>query len=225
MTPTRRRTVFAGVLAAGAGIVGLAWPPTLRAQGSSPSLAIPPVSEGPFYPPERWRAQWTDWDADLTRVQHRPGSAVAQGELLGLEGELVDTRGQRIDRAEVEIWQCDALAAYRHPRVPLEAGRHDPAFAGFGATRSASDGGFRFRTIKPVAYPGRKPHIHVKLRHASFGELTSQLFLAHDAGNARDFLWRQLSAAEQASVSLVLQAAPSGSGLRWVSRHRVVVPG
>jgi protocatechuate 3,4-dioxygenase beta subunit len=48
-----------------------------------------------------------------------------------------------------------------------------------------------------VPYPGRTPHIHVKLRHASFGELTSQLFVAGDPGNARDFLWRRLDAGDR----------------------------
>jgi protocatechuate 3,4-dioxygenase, beta subunit len=201
----------------------MSFAPELRAQERAQSQALPAISEGPFYPPQSWRAQWTDWDADLTRVQHRPGSAVAQGELLGLEGEVVDARGRRIDGAQVEIWQCDAMAAYHHPRVRLEPGRHDPAFAGFGATRTTADGAFRFRTIKPVPYPGRTPHIHVKLRHASFGEITSQLFVADEAGNARDFLWRQLTAPEQAAASMKLQAGPVGSGLQWMARPRLVV--
>jgi protocatechuate 3,4-dioxygenase beta subunit len=181
------------------------------------------MTEGPFYPPERWRAQWRDWDADLTRVQHRTDSAVAQGELLGLSGDVVDSRGQRIDRCEVEIWQCDALAAYHHPRVRLEPGQFDPGFAGFGATRTGADGSYQFRTIKPVPYPGRTPHIHIKLRHASFGEVTSQLFLEGDAGNARDFLWRRLAASEHASVSMTLQPAPASTGLRWLAQRRLVV--
>jgi protocatechuate 3,4-dioxygenase, beta subunit len=216
-----RRRALSGLAALAA---STALPAQAQAQAQAQSRALPPMTDGPFYPPERWRAQWTDWDADLTRVQHRTGSAVAQGELLGLDGEVVDNRGRRIDGAQVEIWQCDALAAYHHPRVRLEPGQHDPGFAGFGATKSGADGAYRFRTIKPVPYPGRTPHIHVKLRHASFGELTSQLFLTGDPGNARDFLWRQLDEAAQAAAALVLQPAPAGSGLRWVSRHRLVVP-
>jgi protocatechuate 3,4-dioxygenase beta subunit len=75
-----------------------------------------------------------------------------------------------------------------------------------------------------VSYPGRTPHIHVKLRHASFGELTSQLFLAGDPGNARDFLWRAVPQADRAALELALQPAPEGSGLRWTARHTLVVP-
>ena len=44
-----------------------------------------------------------------------------------------------------------------------------------------------------MPYPGRTPHIHVKLRHPSFGEVTSQLFVAGDPGNAGDFLYRSLA--------------------------------
>ena len=85
------------------------------------------------------------------------------------------------------------MAQYRHPSVPARAGGFDPGFQGYGATRSGAQGLARLRTIKPVAYPGRTPHIHFTLRHASFGTLTSQLFVAGDPGNARDFLWRRLA--------------------------------
>ena len=191
---------------------------------SAPALAqgrrvLPPMTDGPFYPPRRWRGD-ADWDADLTRTG---ASAAARGEHLALQLQVADVRGRVIDGAEVEIWQCDAMAAYRHPGVRAEPGHHDPAFQGFGAARTAADGAVRFRTIRPVPYPGRTPHIHVKLRHASFGELTSQLFLAGDPGNARDFLWRQLDADEQATLAMRLEAA-TGDGLKWQTRHVLTVP-
>ena len=100
----------------------------------------------------------------------------------------------------------------------------DEGFQGFGATRSASGGVYRFRTIKPVPYPGRTPHIHVKIRHASFGELTTQLFIAGDPGNVRDGLWRWLPSDDRAALEMALQSAPPDSGLRWLVRHALVVP-
>jgi protocatechuate 3,4-dioxygenase beta subunit len=199
------------------------------ALAAAPALAssrriMAPMTDGPFYPPRAWRERWTDWDADLTRVERDGAPRTAQGEHLGLEAQVVDTGGRAVDGAEVEIWQCDALAVYRHPGVSAAPGRFDEGFQGFGATKSGRDGSVRFRTIKPVVYPGRTPHIHVKLRHASFGELTSQLFLAGDPGNARDFLWRRLDAGEQATLAMALQPAPPDSGLRWLARHALVVP-
>ena len=81
-----------------------------------------------------------------------------------------------------------------------------------------------FRTIRPVAYPGRTPHIHIKLREAGFGELTSQLFVAGEAGNARDFLWRQLNRDGQAALAMQLKPAAGRQGLVWQVRHTLVVP-
>jgi protocatechuate 3,4-dioxygenase beta subunit len=74
-----------------------------------------------------------------------------------------------------------------------------------------------------VPYPGRTPHIHVKLRHASFGELTSQLFVAGDRGNAGDFIWRRAREADRNALALRLTPA-STDGLRWQARHTLVVP-
>ncbi len=98
------------------------------------------------------------------------------------------------------------MGHYRHPSTEPTTDRVDEAFQGFGATRSEAQGQFRFRTIKPVPYPGRTPHIHVKLRHASFGEITSQLFVAGDPGNARDFLWRSLPADDRPVLEMRLQS-------------------
>jgi protocatechuate 3,4-dioxygenase beta subunit len=215
-TLPRRRLLLSAALAGAA----LAAAPAL----ASSRRVLAPMTDGPFYPPRAWRDRWADWDADLTRVEREDAPRTAQGEHLGLEAQVVDTRGRAVDGAEVEIWQCDALAVYRHPGVSAAAGRFDEGFQGFGTTRSGRDGSLRFRTIKPVPYPGRTPHIHVKLRHASFGELSSQLFVAGDPGNARDFLWRRLDAGEQAALAMALQPAAPDSGLRWLVRQELVVP-
>jgi protocatechuate 3,4-dioxygenase, beta subunit len=216
MHKPRRRFVVAGAAMA-------AWVAMPALASSRRVLA--PMTDGPFYPPRAWRERWLDWDADLTAVQRGGSTRVARGEHLGLEAVVTDSQGRSIDGAEVEIWQCDAMQAYRHPGVPQAAGRFDDGFQGFGATRSDRQGALRFRTIKPVPYPGRTPHIHVKLRHASFGELTSQLFIAGDPGNAGDFLWRQLEPQDRAPLEMALQPAPADSGLRWRVHHVLVVPG
>jgi len=187
--------------------------------------ALPSMTDGPFYPPRDWRTrQGADWDADLTQVRREGRTLVARGEHLGLEAQVADAEGRLVDGAEVEIWQCDALAAYRHPRVRAEPGGFDEGFQGFGAARSGKDGALALRTIRPVPYPGRTPHIHVKLRHASFGEWTSQLFVAGEPGNARDFLWRALDEADRAAAEMRLAPAPAGNGLAWITRHVLVVP-
>lgn len=214
---TRRRRLLLGTAAA----ASLALPAHAQPRGGPGTL--PGMTEGPFYPPRAWRSQRSDWDADLTRVHQGQQVQVARGEHLALDLHVADTQGRAVDGCEVEIWQCDTLAVYQHPDVATRPGRFDPGFQGFGAATSARDGGTRFRTIRPLPYPGRTPHIHVKLRHVTFGELTSQLFVAGDPGNAGDFLWRRLGAAEQAALALALQPA-QGDGLRWQARHTLVVP-
>jgi protocatechuate 3,4-dioxygenase beta subunit len=211
----RRRFMLAG----GAGAAALACPAL-----ASTRRSIATMTDGPFYPPRAWREQWADWDADLSRVQRDGRTLTARGEHLGLELRLADVNGRVIDGAEVEIWQCDVLAAYRHPGVRMATGQYDEAFQGFGATRSGADGRLRFRTIKPVNYPGRTPHIHIKLRHASFGEATSQLFIAGDPGNARDFLWRALQPADRTLLEMALQPAAADSGLRWQVQQTLFLP-
>jgi protocatechuate 3,4-dioxygenase, beta subunit len=191
---------------------------------ASSRRALAPMTEGPFYPPRAWRDRVPDWDADLTRVQRGGQVLVARGEHLALQAVVADTQGRLIDNAEVEIWQCDVMQSYRHPGVAQTAGRFDEGFQGFGATRSGRDGTLALRTIKPVPYPGRAPHVHVTLRHAAFGELTSQLFVAGDAGNARDSLWRWLPTADRAALEMQLLPAPADSGLRWLVNHTLVVP-
>ncbi len=210
---TRRSLVFAAAAAT------LALPAL-----ASSRRALAPMTDGPFYPARAWRAQWTDWDADLTRVQRGTQVLQARGELLGLAATVADVNGRIVDKAEVEIWQCDTMQVYHHPHGGMVPGRFDEGFQGFGATQSSADGTLRFRTIKPVAYPGRTPHIHLKLRHASFGELTTQLFVAGEAGNARDFLWRQLDAEERTALEMKLMPAPPDSGLRWLVTQALTVP-
>lgn len=213
--PARRRIA----LGAAAALASLSMPALASSQRT-----VAAMTDGPFYPPRAWREQWNDWDADLSRVQRDGRTLEARGELLGLELQLLDANGRRVDGAEVEIWQCDTLAAYRHPRVQLTEGQYDPGFQGFGASRSDRDGLLRFRSIKPVPYPGRTPHIHIKIRHASFGDVTSQLFVAGDPGNARDFLWRAVGEADRAMLEMQLRPAAAGSGLRWQVRQPLVLP-
>lgn len=184
------------------------------------------MTDGPFYPSPAWRERGPlagDWDADLTRVQRGSRVLQARGEHLALLLELADARGQRIDGASIEVWQCDALAQYRHPRVSRDEGQWDEGFQGFGQARTARDGAVALRTIRPVAYPGRTPHIHLKLRHPSFGEFTSQLFVAGDAANAGDFLWRAVPEWQRPALALQLQPE-ARDGLRWRARHTLVLP-
>ena len=72
------------------------------------------------------------------------------------------------------------------------------------------DGRYRFRTIRPVPYGGRTPHIHVKVKLDRKELLTTQLYVAGDPGNERDFLWRRLDAENRAALTVPFAAGSDG---------------
>ncbi len=125
---------------------------------------------GPYYPVEPIALQ-----ADLILNDNFAGT-----ELL-LDGHVLALNGSSISGVRVEIWQCDARGVYPHPRAP-DHENFDPAFAGQGATITDSAGRYRFRTIMPVPYTGRPPHIHVRLKNDEHTLLTTQLYLRGSGG-------------------------------------------
>jgi protocatechuate 3,4-dioxygenase, beta subunit len=74
---------------------------------------------------------------------------------------------------------------------------------------SAPDGGYRFRTIRPVPYPGRTPHIHFAITTPRGQRLVTQMYVAGESLNERDEILSQISdAAARASVIVSLEPAP-----------------
>jgi len=149
-------------------------------------LATPSQTEGPFYPVA------FPADSDMDLVQTRGQAARAMGTVLHLQGRVLDVTGNPLNGAIVEIWQCDAQGLYDHPRQPGRD-RRDSAFQGYGSAVTDSQSAYRFRTLKPVAYPGRTPHIHLKVATADGRRLTSQFYLAGDPMNASDFVYRSIA--------------------------------
>lgn len=150
---------------------------------ASQLVATPSQTEGPFYPV----GFPGDSDADL--VQVRGQAARAGGTVLHLQGRVLDASGKPLDGALVEIWQCDSQGLYDHPRQSGRE-RRDAAFQGYGKVLTDAESTYRFRTLKPVAYAGRSPHIHLKVSTADGRRLTSQFYLAGDAQNEQDFVYR-----------------------------------
>jgi protocatechuate 3,4-dioxygenase beta subunit len=217
-----RRALLRGA-AAGAALPLAALPTIAPSAQTAARAATPEQSLGPFYPrgPGEMPKE-TDPDllgADGDRI-------LAKGTPLYLTGRVLTRAGRPIANALVEVWQCDALAVYHHPAGGAESSR-DPHFQGYGTARTDSDGAFHFRTIRPVAYPGRTPHIHMRVATA-VGTLATQWYLPGDAGNARDFLYRQLSAAERDALHLRLRegappAHPLARGTSLMATVDVVI--
>lgn len=176
-----------------------------RAQPKPGPRATPSQSEGPFYPV----ALPKDSDFDLLRngSQNYP-----KGQSAWVEGSVSDLAGKPVAGASVEIWQCDHDGHYHHPG---DGGKADPRFQGFGRVTAGTDGSYRFRTLRPVAYGGRTPHIHVKVKLGQRDLLTTQLYVAGDAGNAQDFLWRRLSEPDRNALTVSFAAASDGIRARF----------
>jgi protocatechuate 3,4-dioxygenase beta subunit len=163
-------------------------------------VPTPRATEGPFYP----RSFPLDADSDLVQVAGQAGRA--RGTVAYLAGKLVRPDGKPIAGAEIEIWQCDANGVYHH--VGEYSRGADPNFQGYGKARSGADGAFRFRTIKPVPYPGRTPHIHVIVTGQGT-KLTTQLYIAGEPQNERDFLFHAIrDPAARESVLMKFRPAP-----------------
>jgi len=165
------------------------------ARFTNAALPTPSGTEGPFYPTEEMR--YDDIDNNLVRIDSRVEAA--GGEIVQLKGKLSDQNGNALRAARVEIWQCDARGKYLHRAEPGWAYR-DPGFQGFGFDITNDDGKFTFRTIKPVSYPGRTPHIHLKVLVNNQDILTTQLYLADYPGNQRDWLFGQIPDSHRDSV-------------------------
>jgi len=206
-TPSRR------LLLAG---VGASLLPFRRVQAAG-LIATPQQTEGPFYP----TSFPADMDNDL--VQVRGQQAQAMGTVLHLEGRLLDLNGKPVDGALVEIWQCDAKGLYDHPRQPGRE-RRDSAFQGYGRMLVKADGHYSFRTLKPVAYAGRSPHIHFKVGTATGRSLTSQFYIAGDPGNELDGVFRGIRDPRQRElVEMKLVPAPGLEAGALATRMDIVV--
>jgi len=138
----------------------------------------PALTEGPFYP-DRLPM---DRDNDLLVIGKGDR---ALGEVTHLSGKVMDRSGEPVKGVTVEIWQVDHHGVYLHSGSDNPEKR-DKAFQGFGQFETASDGQYRFRTIKPVPYPGRTPHIHVKVKKGDRELLTTQCHVAGHPMLARD---------------------------------------
>jgi protocatechuate 3,4-dioxygenase, beta subunit len=172
-------------------------------------VATPGQTEGPYYPV----AFPPDMDNDLVRVTGQATQAL--GQVVHVNGRVLDTRGQPKPGSVVEIWQCDANGIYRHPRAGGQ-GHVDHAFQGYGRTQVDEQGQYQFRTIRPVPYPGRTPHIHFAVHVPGQGRFVTQMYIEGEPLNSRDGVLnsiRDLSARRSVIVPLVSWQAPEPGAL------------
>lgn len=163
-------------------------------------VPTPAQTEGPFYPDHLP----LDTDNDLLIINDAINPAV--GEITWLSGKLLGSNGSPIRNATIEIWQVDAKGSYLHSGSGNRASR-DGNFQGFGRFVTGSTGEYLFRTIKPVPYPGRTPHIHVAVKMKGREKFTTQCYIQGEPGNERDGVLRGIRD-ERARKSVIVPFEP-----------------
>ncbi len=180
LNTTRRTFIRHAAVATGA----LALPSLWNTRGAfAEALSLTPRQmEGPFYP-DRLPL---DTDNDLLIVND--GITPAVGEITHLTGRILDANGDPLRNALVEIWQVDGHGVYLH--TADTHAKRDANFQGFGRFLTGSTGEYYFRTVKPVPYPGRTPHIHFKIKRPGQSEFVTQCYVKGDPQNERDGVFR-----------------------------------
>ena len=155
---------------------------------------------GPFYPVQKP----ADGGTDLTRLRGRAGQA--QGQVIYVTGRVLNLHGDPCPGVNLEIWQANGAGRYTHPHdrnpTPL-----DPNFDGYANVVTDSQGRYRYRTVKPGAYPvvadyWRPPHIHYDIT-GKVNRLITQMYFPDEPLNKKDPLLQQ-SWAKDSLIARVL---------------------
>ena len=148
-------------------------------------VKTPSQTEGPFYPDKLP----LDTDNDLLILNDSINPGV--GEVTYLSGKILGMNGLPIRNAVVEIWQADNNGAYLHSGSS-NGDKRDSHFQGFGRFTTGTSGEYLFRTIKPVQYPGRTPHIHVSVKVPGRDKFTTQCYIKGHELNEKDGIYKSV---------------------------------
>ena len=132
----------------------------------------------------------TTADADLTTNAGTGGEAIGSRTIV--VGRVIDVHGRPVPHAQIEIWQANSCGRYAHWRETAFPAPLDPNFIGAGRCITDADGGYRFLTIRPGAYPwGNHPnawrpaHIHISLFGAAWAARAGDPVLLRGRPDAR----------------------------------------
>lgn len=163
--------------------------------GQAPSPATPSFNPPPLVPSPN--PQPTSQSATLQNLTPTPAQTEGpyykagspqrpslreglQGTPLILTGAVSDRNGRPVPNAWLDFWQADAQGNYDNSGYRLR-----------GHVFANDSGRFTIETIIPGEYPGRTPHIHVKVRAGNGPVLTTQLYLPDAPGNQRDGIFNR----------------------------------
>lgn len=163
-----------------------------------------------------------DTDNDLVTINDSLTPAV--GEITWLGGRLLTAAGSPVRNATIEIWQCDSTGVYLHSQTGGDRAKRDRNFQCFGRFVTGSTGEYVFRTIKPVPYPGRTPHIHAAVKIRGRKELVSQCYIKGHPGNERDRIWKSITDPRQReAVTIDFSPLPGSRARELTARWDLVL--
>lgn len=186
-------------MAVGAGSFALS--SASRSAFAQPLMRTPNEILGPFYPVIRS----VEKTADLTTLPGKPGRAA--GQLIYVMGRVLNAQGQPLKGARVELWQANTHGRYTHPSDTNSAPL-DPNFEGFGVQDTDAEGRYRYKTVKPGAYPAnpkwmRPPHLHFEVS-GKINRVITQMYFPGEPLNDRDLLLQNIRANKEGLIAKVL---------------------
>ena len=94
----------------------------------------------------------------------------APGVPLTVEGVVLDTRGERLEGAVLELWHASSAGLY-----------DNDGYLYRGVVEAGSKGAYEFRSVLPGHYVGRVcQHIHYRVTAPGHKPLVTQLYFATD---------------------------------------------
>ena len=171
-----------------------------RAAAEAALQRTPDQILGPFYPLSELPKT-----SDLTKVSGRPGRT--EGQVLNVMGRVLNVAGEPVRNAMVEVWQANAYGRYTHPSDPNPASL-DPNFEGSAVLTTDSEGRYRFKTIKPAAYPAgpnrmRPAHIHFQVSGRQ-DKIATQMYFEDDPYNKTDPFLNSAEARKELLITKLL---------------------
>ena len=179
-------------------------------------VRTPPQTERPFYPDH------LPLDTDNDLIILNDSLTPAAGQISHLSGRILDPRGDPIRNALVEIWQADNNGVYLHSAD--NQAKQDSHFQGFGRFLTGSMGEYYFRTIKPVPYATRTPHIHFAVKLKGREKWTTQCYMKGESRNEKDFVYRALDGkTSKNAVTVPFNPLPGSKAGELAARFDIVM--
>lgn len=167
-------------------------------------------------------------DADLSaQSTQRP-----LGERIIVAGRVIDEDGAPVRNSLIEVWQCNAAGRYAH-RGDQHDAPLDPHFPGYGKMLTDEQGGYRFVSIKPGAYPWgnhsnawRPAHIHFSLFGNAYAQrLITQMYFPGDPLLALDPIYHSIPEGARERLVSAFDLALTVEGIALGYRFDIVLRG